>query len=50
MNNAHCPFCNSKKLEVMQVMFNTFTRCQKCGARGLQSTFTVQTLNYLTSK
>ncbi|WP_409280053.1 Lar family restriction alleviation protein [Proteus columbae] len=34
MNSAHCPFCNSKKLEVMQVMFNTFTRCQKCGARG----------------
>lgn len=34
MNNAHCPFCHSNKLEIMQVMFNTFTRCQKCGARG----------------
>ncbi|HCT9023293.1 MULTISPECIES: Lar family restriction alleviation protein [Proteus] len=34
MNNKHCPFCNSNKLEVMQVMFNTFTRCKKCGARG----------------
>ncbi len=34
MNNKNCPFCNSKKLEVMQVMINTFTRCQKCGARG----------------
>ncbi len=33
MNNKHCPFCNSNKLEVMQVMINTFTRCQKCGAR-----------------
>ncbi|UPK82568.1 Lar family restriction alleviation protein [Proteus vulgaris] len=34
MNNKSCPFCNSKKLEVMQVMINTFTRCQKCGSRG----------------
>ncbi|WP_311755841.1 Lar family restriction alleviation protein [Proteus terrae] len=34
MNNKNCPFCNSKKLEVMQVMSNTFTRCRMCGGRG----------------
>lgn len=34
MSHKHCPFCNAEKLEVMQVMNNTFARCQQCGARG----------------
>lgn len=29
-----CHFCNSEKLEVMQVFNNTFVHCRSCAARG----------------
>ncbi|HEI9941351.1 TPA: hypothetical protein SLO04_001897 [Proteus mirabilis] len=29
-----CHFCESEKLEIMQVFHNTFVRCRRCGARG----------------
>lgn len=34
MKIKRCPFCQSRQLEVMQVMSNTFVQCQQCGARG----------------
>lgn len=29
-----CHFCESEKLEIMQVFHNTFVRCRRCAARG----------------
>ncbi len=29
-----CHFCESEKLEIMQVFHNIFVRCRRCGARG----------------
>lgn len=32
--DSKCHFCNSDKLEVMQLCNNTFVYCRNCSARG----------------
>ena len=32
--DSKCHFCNSKKLEVIQVFNNKFVHCRRCYARG----------------